>query len=114
MTLAHHRVSSSSVDHGGSWVEIPSGTRIFPCLCFSMYRHLIVTTAQNVKHFVIVPSLNLLKRFIYFKSMHFNVTGADLGGAPPLSRDDLRLSNTTGILQNICGFVQSPVSYAIP
>ena len=35
-TLAHHRVSSSSVvrasvlDHGGSWVRIPSGARIFP------------------------------------------------------------------------------------
>ena len=34
-TLAHHRVSSSSVvraavlDHGGSWVRIPSGARIF-------------------------------------------------------------------------------------
>ena len=34
LTLAHHRVSSSSVvehrlDHGGSWVQILSGTRIF-------------------------------------------------------------------------------------
>ena len=35
-TLAHHRVSSSSVvrasvlDHGGSLVRIPSGARIFP------------------------------------------------------------------------------------
>ena len=35
-TLAHHRVSSSSVvrasipDHGWSWVRIPSGARIFP------------------------------------------------------------------------------------
>ena len=34
-TLAHHRVSSSSVvrasvlEHGGSWVRIPSGARIF-------------------------------------------------------------------------------------
>ena len=34
-TLAHHGVSSSSVvraskiDHGGSWVQIPSGARIF-------------------------------------------------------------------------------------
>ena len=35
-TLTHHRVSSSSVvrasvlDHGGLWVQIPSGARIFP------------------------------------------------------------------------------------
>ena len=34
-TLAHHRVSGSSLvrasvlDHGGSWVRIPSGARIF-------------------------------------------------------------------------------------
>ena len=37
-TLAHHRVSSSSVvrasalDHGGSWVRIPSGARILPLI----------------------------------------------------------------------------------
>jgi len=31
-TLAHHRVSSNSVvglEHGGSWVQIPSGTQTF-------------------------------------------------------------------------------------
>ena len=36
--------------------------------------------------------------------------GADLGGgcrgcAPPPPRDDLRFSNTTGILQKLCGLL---------
>ena len=45
-TLAHHRVSSSSVvwasvlDLGGSWVRIPSGTRIFPSSQWVQLQHL--------------------------------------------------------------------------
>ena len=47
----------------------------WPCLCFSMYLHLIIaTTVQNMKHFVTVPNLNVPRRFMYLKSMHFNVT----------------------------------------
>ena len=46
-TLAHHRVSSSSVvrasvlDHGGSWVRIPSGARIFPSSQWVHLLHLV-------------------------------------------------------------------------
>ena len=52
-TLAHHRVSSGvwwapTRDHWGSWVQIPSGARIFPSSHLTMYDILHVLSHNSV------------------------------------------------------------------
>ena len=57
-----------------------------------------------MKSDILFARTTYLRLLIYLKAIYGQKTGADLGGgcrgcAPPPPRDDLRFSNTTGILQ---------------
>ena len=44
------------VDHRGLWVQIPSGTQIFPSSCFFIYLHLIIIATAITTEIMMMES----------------------------------------------------------